>query len=238
MIVCSAQTHQPSSAPVVCQVTGDHQPKRDRTFIQGKSLHCAFKQVLSELVCPSRDVVPDCCVVAWSILWHNCVCVCQKRKLSDQSVEAGEDYTKFNSADFLRKVSGEKVILFAFTYLRVILLSRFLKSHQLLFWDHFLISLYVKSVSSVVLCKFVFLFSSRPKRWLLLRKVWQRWTRLAWSPCPRSLAQRLKRKRNDYYYYFLSSGFLIKKRKYSWPFPLLISRKPSTGHLPLPDGVK
>lgn len=29
----------------------------------------------------------------------------QKRKLSDKPVEAGEDYTKFNSADFARKVS-------------------------------------------------------------------------------------------------------------------------------------
>lgn len=31
--------------------------------------------------------------------------VWQKRKLSDKPVEAGEDYTKFNSADFARKVS-------------------------------------------------------------------------------------------------------------------------------------
>lgn len=31
--------------------------------------------------------------------------VWQKRKLSDKPVEAGEDYTKFNSADFVRKVS-------------------------------------------------------------------------------------------------------------------------------------
>lgn len=31
--------------------------------------------------------------------------VWQKRKLSDKPVEAGDDYTKFNSADFARKVS-------------------------------------------------------------------------------------------------------------------------------------
>lgn len=32
----------------------------------------------------------------------------QKRKLSDKPVEAGEDYTKFNSADFARKVSVDE----------------------------------------------------------------------------------------------------------------------------------
>lgn len=34
------------------------------------------------------------------------VLVWQKRKLSDKPVEAGEDYTKFNSGDFARKVSA------------------------------------------------------------------------------------------------------------------------------------
>lgn len=37
-------------------------------------------------------------------VWLLCF-VKQKRKLSDKPVEAGEDYTKFNSADFTRKVS-------------------------------------------------------------------------------------------------------------------------------------
>lgn len=50
------------------------------------------------------------------VLWKNSLVVLvmkslsyflvwQKRKLSDKPVEAGEDYTKFNSADFARKVS-------------------------------------------------------------------------------------------------------------------------------------
>lgn len=36
--------------------------------------------------------------ISYFLIW-------QKRKLSDKPVEAGEDYTKFNSADFARKVS-------------------------------------------------------------------------------------------------------------------------------------
>lgn len=63
------------------------------------------------------------------------------------------------------------------------------------------------------------LYSSRPKRWPLLRKVWQRWTRLAWSPCPLFLASRSKQLSNEFCW---SSGFLIKRRKYSWLFFLFI----------------
>lgn len=36
--------------------------------------------------------------------------VWQKRKLSDNPVEAGEDYTKFNSADYARKVSVHRAV--------------------------------------------------------------------------------------------------------------------------------
>lgn len=40
--------------------------------------------------------------------------VWQKRKLSDKPVEAGEDYTKFNSAEFVRKVSVYRAVCKSF----------------------------------------------------------------------------------------------------------------------------
>lgn len=48
----------------------------------------------------------------------------QKRKLSDTPVEAGEDYTKFNSADFSRKVSVNRAVCASFK-LRQFSRSRF-----------------------------------------------------------------------------------------------------------------
>lgn len=41
--------------------------------------------------------------ISYFLIW-------QKRKLSDKPVEAGEDYTKFNSADFARKVSAKGAV--------------------------------------------------------------------------------------------------------------------------------
>lgn len=43
---------------------------------------------------------------------------------------------------------------------------------------------------------------SRPRRWLLLRRVWPRWTRLAWRPCRLSSAPKSKPNRNKCCYWF------------------------------------
>lgn len=53
-------------------------------------------------------------------------------------------------------------------------------------------------------------YSSHPRRWLLLRKVWPRWTRLAWKQCLPSSVPRPKQKRSDF---CIVCVFVIKKRK-------------------------
>lgn len=174
--------------------------------------------------------------------------VWQKRKLSDKPVEAGEDYTKFNSAEFVRKVSvyravcksflcfhpwfssqsfffGRPSVIGSVASLTLAFFKLCLGQSGSLCGNMLFLSLnwslqHIMN-SLLSLCKVVELscwffsspYSSRPRRWVLLRKVWRRWTRLAWSLCLPSSAPRSKQKRNEC---CTVSGFLIKKIKCSW----------------------
>lgn len=79
---------------------------------------CVFKFgyegfVANSVISSWRLVVCVCGKKVWCFLtWkaYSYFLVWQKRKLSDNPVEAGEDYTKFNSADFVRKVSVYKAV--------------------------------------------------------------------------------------------------------------------------------
>lgn len=169
--------------------------------------------------------------------------VWQKRKLSDKPVEAGEDYTKFNSADFVRKVSVRRAVclnsnlkwsFYVSLILPLILGSSVIVSSLALalfkpwlgqsgspsrnmpsFSLEWNLRRTMNSVPPLLSSYdgFPLLSSSRPRRWLLLRKAWLKWTKLAWSLCHPFSAPRSKQKSNEF---CTVSGFLIKKRKSSW----------------------
>ena len=185
-------------------------------------------------------------------LWYDVVLVLmksvsyfvwQKRKLSDKPVEAGEDYTKFNSADFVRKVSVRRAVclnsnlkwsFYVSLILPLILGSSVIVSSLALalfkpwlgqsgspsrnmpsFSLEWNLRRTMNSVPPLLSSYdgFPLLSSSRPRRWLLLRKAWLKWTKLAWSLCHPFSAPRSKQKSNEF---CTVSGFLIKKRKSSW----------------------
>lgn len=117
MVVNTAVKQWSSIPPLVSppQVTRAQKPKGDRTSFQGK----IPSPPLPPLYVMSAEIVAVCVSVVKKnkhvgalCPWKACLTslFCQKRKLTDKPVEAEEDYTKFNSAEFARKVSEHEAV--------------------------------------------------------------------------------------------------------------------------------